>query len=157
MSISTRRALASGEKFLFAGAEAAAWDGGLTNGQYTLNAIKFFKGWESPLHIHHKEDEGVYLFSGAMAMWVGDEPVQVVRAGEFIFMPRGIPHGGRVLEDVTHALGIFTPPGFDKFMRESSLDFQASDFSVEKAIEGATSEKYMELYGVEILGPLPKD
>ncbi|HEY2654078.1 MAG TPA: cupin domain-containing protein, partial [Solirubrobacteraceae bacterium] len=147
---------ASGEKFLFAGAEASTWDGALTNGQYALNALTFFKGWESPMHIHHFEDEGIYIFSGAMATWLRDEPYKVVRAGEFVFLPRGVPHAGRVLEDGTHALGIFTPPGFDRFMRESSLDFTPGDFTVEKAIEGAMGANPRERYGIEILGPIPK-
>jgi quercetin dioxygenase-like cupin family protein len=117
MTTSTSREVAAGDTFHFAGADASTWGGALTNGQYTLNAITFFKGWESPLHIHHREDEGLYIFSGAKEIKLGDEPLRVVRAGEFIFLPRGVPHGTRALEDGTHALGIFTPPGFDKFMR----------------------------------------
>lgn len=41
-------------------------------------------------------------------------------AGEFVFLPRNVPHTWKALTDGAEALVIATPGGFEKFLRESS-------------------------------------
>ena len=49
-------------------------------------------GDQPPLHVHEADDEGFYVLSGAMTLWVGDaDPVRLV-PGEFALAPRGVPH-----------------------------------------------------------------
>ena len=151
------RDVPAGEKFRFAGVEMRVWDGALTNGQYTLNIVTLFKGWESPWHVHHREDEGLYLVAGAISAKLGDAGFTEVRAGEFAFLPRGVPHGLRVIEEGTQILGVFTPPGFERFFREQALDFAEEEFTVRRGIEGANATDPFKRYDVEILGPLPTE
>ena len=125
---STSRALPPGEEFLFAGVKMRAFDGALTGGQYSVIVSEFFAGWETPWHLHRLEDECLYLIRGSVSAKLGDEPYGTLRAGDFIFLPRGVAHGFRVLEE-TEILTVLTPPGLERFFREASFDFTEQDFT----------------------------
>ncbi|HEY5811142.1 MAG TPA: cupin domain-containing protein [Terrimicrobiaceae bacterium] len=44
-----------------------------------------------PPHVHHKEDETISVLSGEITFFLGDA-AKVLKTGDFIFAPRGIPH-----------------------------------------------------------------
>lgn len=44
-----------------------------------------------PLHVHHLDDEAIYMLEGALAIKLGDEVVQPP-AGSGVFIPRGTAH-----------------------------------------------------------------
>ena len=46
----------------------------LTDGQYLANIATFFKGWESPWHIHQREDEGLYVVRRSISAKLDDDP-----------------------------------------------------------------------------------
>ena len=52
-------------------------------------------GFASPLHLHHGEDEPMYILEGRYTFWVGDRIVPA-KAGTFVYLPRGVPHCFRV-------------------------------------------------------------
>jgi quercetin dioxygenase-like cupin family protein len=149
---STSRALAPGEEFLFAGVKMRAFDGSLTGGRYSLIVSEFFAGWETPWHLHRLEDECLYLIRGSVSAKMGDQPYGTLRAGDFIFLPRGVAHGFRVLEE-TEILTVMTPPGLERFFREASFDFTERDFTPELGTE--TAIPHEQQYGLEIFGGLP--
>ena len=70
-----------------------------------------------PPHIHHNEDETLYVIDGEMKVWKGDEE-QILRKGEFIFLPRGIPHWYNVVSPTARHLVMITPGGFESLFRE---------------------------------------
>jgi uncharacterized RmlC-like cupin family protein len=43
------------------------------------------------MHIHTREDETFYVLAGEIEVTVGGER-DVLRAGDSVFLPRGIPH-----------------------------------------------------------------
>jgi quercetin dioxygenase-like cupin family protein len=55
--------------------------------------------WESetppgavvPPHIHHVEDEFIYLFEGELQVTIGDDR-HTVHPGDLVKMPKGVPH-----------------------------------------------------------------
>lgn len=68
-------------------------------------------GTATPLHRHTQEAEAFYLLAGSMLYRAGDETYQL-RAGDFIYLPRGVPHGLRVTgTEPTKFLGLTAPAG----------------------------------------------
>ena len=51
-----------------------------------------------PLHIHHNEDESIYLLEGSLRFQVGED-VFDVNEGDSVYMPRGKVHGFRITGD----------------------------------------------------------
>lgn len=51
-------------------------------------------GGRGKAHRHEGHETAIYVVSGEGAMWYGDrlEKFMVVRAGEFLFIPAGVPH-----------------------------------------------------------------
>lgn len=49
-----------------------------------------------PWHLHHNEDESLYVIDGEILFIVGDEQKRISAGpGTYVFGPRGIPHGFR--------------------------------------------------------------
>jgi mannose-6-phosphate isomerase-like protein (cupin superfamily) len=71
-----------------------------------------------PLHVHEREDEGVYVLEGRVAVAVGEDTF-VLERGDFAFMPRGVPHSiARASDTPVRFLFISTPGGFEHFMED---------------------------------------
>ena len=73
----------------------------------TLTQVYFKKGAMVPRHAHDAE-QMTYVLQGAMKYLVGGEDV-IVREGEVLHVPAGVPHQAEALED-TFVLGVFSPP-----------------------------------------------
>lgn len=77
-----------------------------------------------PKHAHENE-QLTYILDGALHFWLGEDGERelVVRAGEVLHIPSGVPHRARALED-TLDLDVFSPPrqdwldGTDSYFRE---------------------------------------
>lgn len=85
-----------------------------TGGIYTfaehLLAIDF------PLHVHHREDEGIYVLEGSLTATVGDETYSL-GPGDFVFLPRGIPHSLiNTSEPEARFVFVSAPGGFEHLM-----------------------------------------
>lgn len=55
-------------------------------------------GSSAPLHVHDTLDDTWYILEGEMVVRCGDD-TQVVGAGHWVSMPRGVPHTFRVVGD----------------------------------------------------------
>lgn len=75
-------------------------------------------GFAPPPHVHHDETEAFYMLDGTMHVTAGD--VQgVVGPGDFVLLPKGIPHGFVVPWEAPARFIHLTSPGqFDHFARE---------------------------------------
>ncbi|WP_053227193.1 cupin domain-containing protein [Solirubrobacter soli] len=71
-----------------------------------------------PLHVHELEDEGFYVLSGSLTLWVGDEPPVRLVPGEYALAPHGVPHTYRAGDDGAVALVTSLPGEFAAFVRE---------------------------------------
>src|SRR4051794_6300922 len=67
----------------------------LTDGRFALMELWAPKGFASPLHIHHSEDELFVVISGEVRVQHG-EAVNEAVAGSVVYGPRDLPHGFRV-------------------------------------------------------------
>jgi quercetin dioxygenase-like cupin family protein len=73
----------------------------------------------TPPHIHHEEDEAFYILEGAMRGFCGDDEWRAT-TGDFVWLPRGIPHGYATDGGGTlRTLAITVPTGFERFVREA--------------------------------------
>jgi quercetin dioxygenase-like cupin family protein len=115
-------------------AEAWWWFGGLaviklageqTEGRFSLIELLRPPDLEVPLHVHSREDELFHVLEGTISYRIGDTRI-LASAGHTVLAPKGIPHGFTVTSrDPAHYLVVYSPAGFEGFIRESSQPAQA--------------------------------
>jgi quercetin dioxygenase-like cupin family protein len=112
-------------------------------------------GAGSPYHVHRAEDETFYVLDGELQFISGEQRF-TGGPGSFVFLPRNIPHGFRVVgASPARMLILVTPGGFEQFVMEMSEPASTLTLPTPSAPD---MEKLMILagkYRIEILGPLP--
>jgi quercetin dioxygenase-like cupin family protein len=103
----------------------------LASGKDTANAFAlihcyFRKGFMPPAHYHKLEDESFYMLDGVIDFHVGDKKFKV-SAGEFIVLPKNVPHHFNLISDTAKALLMITPAGFEVFFQEFGRPAQTLD------------------------------
>lgn len=90
-----------------------------TGGAFGLIEASIPPGSGPPPHVHTREDESFYLLDGVLEIAVGEE-LTVARAGDFVYLPRGITHWFKN-PSVTAArtLILVTPGGFEQFFLDA--------------------------------------
>ena len=66
-------------------------DGTATNQKYTIMEATLPPNAGPPPHVHHREDETISVLAGEITFFLG-ETTKVLKKGEFILAPKGIPH-----------------------------------------------------------------
>jgi quercetin dioxygenase-like cupin family protein len=126
-----------------------------TGHRFALTETRADAGYASPYHVHHDDDEAIYVLEGRIDLYLGDD-VHEGRAGAWFFMPRDVPHGYVVREDGPARMLILTAPaGFDRFFHDYG---QPADGGRPQApaISRADGERILrEQYGIELL-PAPE-
>src|SRR5215208_4121405 len=90
-----------------------------TGGQLTIIDVMNPPGWEAPLHVHHRDDEGFWILEGNATIEVGDSTIEA-SAGDYVFGPRDIPHRYTVGENGCRMLFIMVPGGMEDMVRATS-------------------------------------
>jgi quercetin dioxygenase-like cupin family protein len=124
--------------------------GEATGGAYALAEIVSSPQGIVPLHVHHREDEAFYVLEGEVTFTVGEQ-VFDADAGSFAFGPRDVPHRYEVTSPSARMLMLFSPAGFEGFIRETS---EPSDRPVATVLEDLDMELVAEIaarYGAEVL------
>jgi quercetin dioxygenase-like cupin family protein len=98
--------------------------GETTAGAYTLVEITVAAGYRTPLHVHHREDEGFWVIDGHATFTVGDHEIDAP-AGTYLLGPRDIPHRWTAGPNGAHVLYLFTPAGIEALIEEMSVPAQA--------------------------------
>lgn len=128
-----------------------------TNGKYAMWEAIVPPGGGPPPHVHSREEEGFYVLEGEISFQLGDERI-VTKAGTFLNMPVGTPHG---FKNESHAparmLISVAPAGLEQMFFEFGVPL----------LQGATTappptraeiDKLLEVaprYGIEIRLPKP--
>jgi len=87
-----------------------------TGGAYTFG--EYDLTYDFPPHIHHREDEGIYVLEGGITVSVGDDTFSM-GPGDFAFMPKDVPHSITLAsERPVRILAISTPGGFEHLMED---------------------------------------
>ena len=110
-------------------------------------------GFASPYHVHRAEDEAFYVLEGELAV-VCDGKWMKAGPGAYIFGPRNIPHGFKVVGTApARMLVMWAPAGFEGFVLELADDPTSPPSAHDMAKLVSTAAKYK----IDILGPLPED
>jgi quercetin dioxygenase-like cupin family protein len=104
------------------------------------------RGAQPPRHLHHSEDETLYVIEGSLSVWVAGEWVEAP-AGTALFLPRGIEHALLARSEKARVLSFFAPAGFEGFHVEMAT---MGPLDVERLVTTAAR------YGCEIAGPTPE-
>jgi quercetin dioxygenase-like cupin family protein len=86
---------------------------------FALIQIEVYKGNEPPAHIHTHEDESYFIIEGDIRFWIGDKIIEAT-AGDFIFLPKGVPHKFELLSDKVKELMWISPAGLDQWFWDNS-------------------------------------
>jgi len=116
-----------------------------TGGAYSLAVETTAPRGGLPLHVHHHEDEAMYILEGEYEIQCGD---RVFRAapGTFAFLPRGIPNRYQNLGDEPgRFIHITSPGGFEKLVEQTSLLGEGGPPDMQQVKENAKK------YGVEFM------
>jgi oxalate decarboxylase/phosphoglucose isomerase-like protein (cupin superfamily) len=109
-------------------------------------------GLASPYHVHHNEDEAFYVLEGELAV-VLDGKWLTAGPGTYVYGPRDIPHGFKVVgTKPARMLLMCAPAGFERFVRDLSMPLGAAPAppDVAKLVAAAAT------CNIDILGPLPE-
>lgn len=79
-----------------------------TGGALGVVEASFNRGFGPPLHVHHREDEGMYVIEGEIRFRQADEDF-VAGPGTWVWGPRGVPHAFRVESEGARALVLIAP------------------------------------------------
>ena len=116
--------------------------GAETGGRLAIVEEVIRRGAELPRHLHHWEDEALYVLDGELAVCLGGE-WRRVPAGGAVLLSRGVEHAVAVVGAAARVLTVLTPAGFEGFYRELTDATPDLDRLV------ATAARY----GCEITGP----
>jgi quercetin dioxygenase-like cupin family protein len=106
--------VSAGEGVPERGADVKA-SGRSTGGSLTVMEITVDQG--PPKHIHTREDESIYVFTGALYVECGADRFEAGPAS-FIFLPRNLPHTFRSIDGPATGLLMVTPGGLDEYFAE---------------------------------------
>lgn len=90
-----------------------------TEGAFALIRCVLKKGFEPPLHIHSKEDESSFILDGEIRYQAGERDIYA-RAGDFVHLPKLVPHTFKPITDTVTLLLLITPGGFEAMFRQCS-------------------------------------
>lgn len=132
-------------------------DSETTDGAFALVDLRAAPGYETPYHVHHREDEHFYVLDGEIECQYGDGETVVAGPHDTVFLPRDVPHGFRVVnDDPLRMLATVTPAGLEDFFVEvgTEVETRALPPPVEPDVESLVAAAAA--YDLEILGPLPR-
>jgi quercetin dioxygenase-like cupin family protein len=126
-----------------------------TGGALTIMETVVPPGGGTPLHIHHRESEGIYVLDGDLEI-VDNGLTIPITTGSFVYMPEGSVHSFTNTRDETSKILIlFVPGGFEQCLMEMGdpvIEGQPAPES-RSAAEIATAARIGPKYGLEIVDP----
>jgi quercetin dioxygenase-like cupin family protein len=124
--------------------------GAETDGRHDLIDSVLPAGSITPLHLHTRYEERVYVISGTLTVWIGPEKL-TVGSGEYYHIPLHVPHTVQARSEDTHALLISSPAGFAELVARAGTPAHLATPETEPDLElfmAVTTE-----LGDVVLGP----
>ena len=128
--------------------------GDQTEGRFCLmEHVTMNPGMASPYHVHHNEDEAFYVLDGHIR-FICDGQWLDAGAGTWVYGPREIPHGFKVVgNQPARMLLMCAPAGLEKFVLQLCLPVDAPPAPPNMATLMAAAAAF----NIDILGPLPEE
>jgi quercetin dioxygenase-like cupin family protein len=105
-----------------------------TDGRHDLLDTVLPAGSMTPLHLHTRYEERVYVISGSLTVWVGPDKL-TVGAGGFYHIPLSIPHTVQAGAADTHAILISSPAGFAELVARAGTPAHLATSETEPDLE----------------------
>jgi quercetin dioxygenase-like cupin family protein len=112
-------------------------------------------GCEPPLHIHHREDEWLYVVEGALTAFADGAEI-AVEAGSTVCLPRGQAHTYAVDSGVARMVAVNTPGGFAGMFAAVERAFGGTMPDAPGPADGAVMGPVFADFGIEMVGPNPR-
>jgi quercetin dioxygenase-like cupin family protein len=126
-----------------------------TGGTFGLVEMQLGPGHSPPLHIHHAEDESLWLLEGHLTVQCGDQ-TYAAEPGSFIFTPRGVPHTFKVEGTILpRLLVLFVPGGGEGFFVDAGRPATEAGLPIPAAPDFEKMMAMMAKYHQEVLGMPP--
>ena len=126
-----------------------------TNGTLSFIDQIIPPGFTSPWHVHHTEDESFFVVEGTMTVLAGEHAV-TLKAGDFAFGPRSVPHGFRIEGSKSARVLLMTNGGnFGAFIHENSSSADSETPPEPNPADLPKLAASAERHGITILGPIP--
>ena len=81
-----------------------------TGGAYSVTEVESFPGNGPPPHIHHREDECIYIVEGAFSIILAERVVDAAD-GDFVRIPKGTPHTYKNVGAIPGKMLVILSPG----------------------------------------------
>lgn len=128
-----------------------------TDGRHDLVEAQQAGGSTTPLHLHTRYEERLWVIEGSLTVWAGDD-VAELRSGDYYRVPMNVPHTIRIGGAGCRALNITSPAGFAELVVRTGTPAALATTETELDVElfmAVTTE-----LGDVVLGPpgtLPGD
>jgi mannose-6-phosphate isomerase-like protein (cupin superfamily) len=130
--------------------------GSQTGNSASVVEFTFPAGVGFPMHIHHREDELLYILEGTLIVVQGNVRSEV-QPGSLIYGPRLTPHGFRASDaGPVRFVETFLPSGLEQYFLAVSVPL--TDQAAAGAVAPPSTEVLLKeagKYGIEIVGPIP--
>jgi quercetin dioxygenase-like cupin family protein len=124
-----------------------------TGGGFALTESKADAGYASPFHIHHNDDEAIYVLEGAIDLYLGEEVFEGL-PGAWFFMPRKVPHGYVIRDDgPARMLILMAPAGFERFFHDFGQPADDGPPAAPLLPKEEGEKLLLDEYGIELLPP----
>ncbi len=123
-----------------------------TDGQMAVIEQHAARGFSPPLHVHHREDQMLYVLDGTITALVGDTE-RVAGTGAVVWLPRDTSHTFRVDSDTARLLEVTTPAGFEQFHVDAGDIAQSVRIPDPAPPDVDRMLNAIGRYGAEIIGP----
>lgn len=120
-----------------------------TDGQYDIVEVHIPPGpGVTPLHVHHQNDEAMYVIEGEVTVKLGEER-RLLEPGGYAMAPRGLPHTYRNSGSrPARVLFIYSPGNHWRYLQETGERGPVEDESdIEELVP------ILQEYGIEMVGP----
>ena len=144
-----------------ASTDAFWWQGSLmkiraraedTGGALGLVEGTFYEGFGPPLHVHHREDEGMLVLEGEIRFRQGENDF-VAGPGTLVWAPREVPHAFRVKSASARALVIVTPGGFEQMFADGGIAATESTEPPVQEYDPDAARALAAKFGFDVVGP----
>jgi len=114
------------------------------------------KGWSPPLHLHRTQDEIFQVLEGEFRIQLADQEHHL-KAGEFLLIPKGVPHTSIVESSEGRWVTIMAGADFENFVRAAARP--AERIEIPPYGEDTSPENMVALtmtaaqFGLEVVGP----
>jgi mannose-6-phosphate isomerase-like protein (cupin superfamily) len=123
-----------------------------TGGALGLVEGMFYQGFGPPLHVHHREDEGMLMLDGEIRFRQGTQEF-VAGPGTLVWAPRGVPHAFTVQSPSARALVIVTPGGFEEMFVEGGVPAGETTEPPVQHYDPDAARALAEKFGFDVVGP----